>query len=68
MLKVLSTIIFLMLSQRLYSQGRDANITVNLKKIEENRVYYSNEVGVKAHFPNGEIGWEKLSLDSFKIS
>jgi len=62
MLKLLSTIIFLMLSQQLYSQGRDGNIAVNLKKNEENRVYYSNEVGVKARLPNGEIGWEKYLL------
>ncbi|QXU41399.1 energy transducer TonB [Pedobacter sp. D749] len=64
MLKVLLSIIFLMLSQHLYSQGRDGNITINLKKSEENRVYYSDEVGVKAHFPNGEGEWGKYLLSN----
>ncbi|MBB6240168.1 protein TonB [Pedobacter sp. AK013] len=66
MLKLLQTIIFLILSQQLYSQGRDGNIAIDLKKIEENRVYYSNEVSVKAHFPNGESGWEKYLLTHSK--
>ncbi|MBO9673437.1 MAG: energy transducer TonB [Sphingobacteriaceae bacterium] len=68
MLKLLPTILFLILSQQLYSQSREENIPINLKKIEENRVYHSNEVGVKAHFPNGESEWEKYLLTHSKYS
>jgi len=66
MLKLLPTIFFLLLSQQLCSQGREKNIQVNFKKIDENRVYHSNEVDVKAYFPNGESGWEKYLLTHSK--
>jgi protein TonB len=62
MMKILATIIFLMLNQQLYSQGRDGNITVDVKRSEENRVYDSKEVDIKAHFPNGEEEWKKYLL------
>lgn len=66
MLKLLPTIFFLLLSQQLCSQGKEKNIQINLKKIDENRVYHSNEVDVKAYFSNGESGWEKYLLSHSK--
>lgn len=68
MLKILSIIYFLILSQQIYSQERGDTAKPDLKKAKENYVYYSNEVDVAAHFPNGETAWRKYLLTNSRYA
>jgi len=56
------------LSQQLYSQNRAGNIKIDLKRAEENRVYWSNEVDTPYQFPGGEISWKKYLLTHSRYS
>jgi hypothetical protein len=65
-MRLLLILFFLISGLDLYSQRRGDTVKLDMKMIAQNRIYDSNEVEELAHFPGGEVAWEKYLLTNLK--
>jgi len=65
-MRPLLILFFLIFGLNLYSQRKEDTVKLDMNMMAQNLVYDSNEVDELAHFPGGEVAWEKYLLVNLK--